>query len=370
MRKDCDKTFQVWSMCAAAALSVCFLTPSVLMAGTIRMWPAAVAMENSVRLAEVAELTGFDIKTRERLARVEVGRSPDAGGSKYISLDAVRAALSDAGFNLADIRVQGASQCGVSRPAESATDPKLHEKTTLKNATSENNAQRQGGAKADTLRRAVIGHVETELQRYGGQVEVAFDRTAENVLELAGPEYTFVVRRRGGSPLGLTPVEVDVLAGGKIVQTVPLVVQVRLNRSMLTARRAINQDARIRAEDVDVSMVTLTRLDQTGLDDVNAVIGQRAKRFIPVGTQVTPDMLESVPLVRRGELVTLEAMVGGISIITSAKADEDGRLHEVIRVRGLEGRREEFDAVVVGAGKVRLGGPVEAGEALALGGLK
>lgn len=369
MRKDCEKTFRAGRVGIIAALSACLLTPAVLRAGTIRVWPAAVAMEDVVRLVEVADLQGFDLDARERLSGVEVGMAPEAGGSKYISLNAVRAALRDGGFNLADIRVQGASQCAVTRPAEASVSKKPADSAD-KSAGRAGGLGPKGGAQALTLRQAVVDFVEAELQRYGGDVEVNFDRTADNVLELAGPEYSFAVRRRGGSPLGLTPLEVDVLAGGKIVQMVPLVVQVRLNRAMLTARRAINQDARIRAEDVDVTTVTLTRLDQSGLDDPLAVIGQRAKRFIPMGSQIAPDMLESVPLVRRGELVTLEAMVGGISIITSAKADEDGRLHEVIRVRGLDGRREEFDAVVVGAGMVRLGGPVETREALALGGLK
>jgi flagella basal body P-ring formation protein FlgA len=356
LRKDCER-----AACIVLALAgVGFLTPSA-QAGTIRMWSSAVTSDGAVRLGDVAELLGFGLEEHRRLSALEVGPGPDAGGSRYLSLDAVRAALRDGGFNLADIRVQGASQCAVSRPAA----PSGAGSEEGSSATLPGGLQSADG----TLRDAVSAFIKGELERYGGQVEISFDRGAAGVLDLSAPAYGFDVRRRGGTPLGLTPVEVDVLAGGKIVQTVSLVVQVRLSRAMLTARRAINQDARIRAEDVDVTMMAVSRLDQAGLEDVNAVIGQRAKRFIPPGMTLTPDMLESVPLVRRGELVTLEATVGGVSIVTTAKADEDGRLHEVIRVRSLDGRRDEFDGVVVGAGKVRIGGPREPGEALALGGI-
>ena len=374
-RKDCDHTSQIRTnrpMAETAMLGVCLLAPLPVAAGTIRVWPTAVTTGDRVHLADVAELQGLDIETRERLSALEVGSAPEAGGSKYISLDAVRAALRDSGFNLADIRVQGASQCAVSRPGNRVTDPQIRADSATRKAAlmAVGTAAVEGPGKTDTLRQTVIDFINQELQRYGGAAEVTFDRTSDQVLELSGPEFHFQVRRRGGGPLGITPLEIDVFSGEKMVQTVPLVVQVRLNRGLLTARRAINQDARIRAEDVDVTVVTLTRLDQPGMDDVTAVIGQRAKRFIPVGMKIAADMLESVPLVRRGELVTLEAAVGGISVVTAAKADADGRLNEVIRVRGLEGRREEFDAIVVGVGKVRLGGPVEQSAALALGGLK
>lgn len=343
------------------------LAPHVVAAGTIRVWPTAVVTQDTVMLSAVAEMQGFDTAEQEALATLEVATAPEAGGSKYIALDTVRSALRDAGHNLADIRVQGASQCAVSRPAEDPADAAAKTAHSGKAPNIDSINKSTDRPRSGSLRDAVTDFIHQELRRYGGQPEVTFDRSADQLLNLGGPQYSFQVRRRGGGPLGITSVEVDVVSEGKIVQSVPLVVQVRMTRALLTARRAINQDARIRAEDVNVTSVTLTRLDQLGLDDSAAVIGQRAKRFIPVGTQISPDMLDSVPLVRRGELVTLEATVGGISVVTSAKADEDGRLHEVIRVRSLEGQREEFDAVVISAGKVRLGGPAETGEALALG---
>lgn len=366
-RKECVTTIRVRFAARMAILAALTAgsAPRLAVAGTIRVWPTAVVMDDAVRLVEIAEARDFDAAVQESLSTLEVGTSPEAGGSKYISIDSVRRALRDAGFNLADMRVQGASQCAISRPAE---DPGRAAKKSVGAASgSARDGDKEAGSDGATLRDAVTAFITGELQRYGGQPEVTFDRTAEQVLDLRGPDYSFAVRRRGGGLLGITSVEVDVVSGGKIVQTVPLVVQVRMNRAVLTARRAINQDARIRSEDVNVTTVTLNRLDQSGLDDAAAVIGQRAKRFIPVGMQISADMLDSVPLVRRGELVILEATVGGISVVTSAKADADGRLHEVIRVRSLEKRREEFDAVVIGAGKVRLGGPVESGEALALG---
>ena len=79
------------------------------------------------------------------------------------------------------------------------------------------------------------------------------------------------------------------------------------------------------------------------------------KRFVPAGTLIAAPMLESVPLVQRGQLVTLTSEVGGIKVTTTAKAAEAGLLGEVITVRAVDNKRVEFDGVVIGPGAVRIG---------------
>ena len=199
-----------------------------------------------------------------------------------------------------------------------------------------------------------------EFSRYGGSAEVVFDRTSDQVLDLAGPPYEFNVRRRGGSPLGVTSLEVDVLADGRVVQTVPLAVQVSMLRPAVVARRPINQGATVRALDVDLVSMAVGRLDRLGFDDAGFVIGQRAKRFISEGTLIASGMLETVPIVRRGELVRLTSVVGSIRVTTTARAVADGVLGDVIQVRAADDKRVEFDGVVVGPGEVQIGtGPSE-----------
>lgn len=214
----------------------------------------------------------------------------------------------------------------------------------------------------------MIRHFQRELRRYGGRPEVQFDHTSEQVLALSGPTYTFVVRGRNKVPLGLNSLEVDVVAGGAIVQTIPLVVQVRMLIKVVVARRPINQGATIRPEDVDHVALAFTRTDKLGVNDPALVIGQRAKRFISSGTMVDPKELESVPLVMRGQLVTLESIAGAVRVVTTAKATRDGLLGEMIKVRATDNKRIEFDAVVVGPGRVQIGGRPVTALRIAMGG--
>jgi flagella basal body P-ring formation protein FlgA len=196
-----------------------------------------------------------------------------------------------------------------------------------------------------------------ELGRYQAKAEVLFDRQSDAILDLAGPTYEFRVRRRSGPLVGLVSVEVDVLSNGAVVQTVPLVARVSLVRRAVVARRTINQGATVASGDVAVVDHRYASMDQLALHDGGDVIGQRAKRLIPAGQSIGGEMLEAVPLVLRGQLVSVHSTVGGIRVVTSGKALEDGLRGEPVRVRSSGNERAEFDAVVNSPGvvEVRLG---------------
>jgi len=330
---------------------------------SVRLWPSAVVVGDSVQMEDVCELRDLDPETERRLAPLVVGEAPAAGGSRYIHLELIRSVLAANGANLARMTLGGATSCAVSRPSRPAQSPTP---ATIRAAASSPGGSRlEGGDQATsnapqdtdskTLRQAVSEHFKTELARYGGTAEIVFDRTSEQVLDLSEPEFEFKVRRRGSSLLGLCPLEIEVMSQGRLVQTVPLVAQVTLTRRVVVARHTINQGAAIAAADVELTTLSFTRVDELGLDDPAQAIGQRARRVIVAGMPVEGDMLESVPLVLRGQLVTLTSLAGAVRVVTTAKAAEDGRRGEVIKVRSVDDRKVEFDAIVVGPGEVQLG---------------
>lgn len=395
-RKDCDKSNhvsgrdrsgrlcrRVWPAVGATLIGLA-VTPAGF-AGSVRLWPTAAVVDDGVLLTDVSELTGFDPETEQALSDLIVAEAPPAGGTRILHLDLIRSALVAEGANMATVTLRGATQCSVSRPST----PQMPAPAKILPGAGRNGSERvavpgtpprgvarrvdsppTSPAAVSTLRQAVIDYFNAELERYGGRAEVVFDSTSEQVLDLSGPPYEFVVRHRKGSPLGLTSIEVEVLAEGGVVQSVPLVVQVTMTRQAVAARRAINQDATIRPADLGLVSLSVKRLDRLGFDNVEMVTGQRARRFIPVGTLIEPGMLEEVPLVQRGELVTLASVVGGVRVVTTAKAAETGLRGELIKVRAADRKGVEFDAVVVGPGAVEVGARSAVGEGarMAMGG--
>ncbi len=348
-------------------------TASALQAGSIRLWPAAVVVEQTVHLADLAEFKNFNSETERLLAGLVVTETPSPGGSRIIHMDLIRSVLVASGTNMAAVTLSGAIQCAITKPANPVTTDQTAESALPTGGRRERAGSvstLQPASHPSTLRQAVTDYFNAELARYDGRANLVFDRTSEQVLDLSEPAYQFRVRRRSGALLGLIQLEVDVLAGGRTVQTVPLVVRASMMRRVVVARRGINQGATIKPSDVEAIPLSFTRLGKLGIGDAARVIGQRAKRFISAGSLIDPDVLESVPLVTRGQLVTLTSVAGAVKAVTTAKAMGDGLLGETITVRAADNKRVEFDAVVVGPGAVLIGSgnAVPANTTIALGG--
>ncbi len=375
-RKDCENIFNThtrsgiqlpsrWSR-NGALIALAIAAPlSNVHAGSIRLFPSAVVVNDKIRIGDLCELRGLDAASERTLTNIIVTDAPAPGETRVIRMETLRAALTAGGANLATVTLGGATHCTVNRPSLIIAHQSETERSPVRNTprnVSSTSAQVTlvhdtplPGDGFLTLRQAIINHFDELLSRYGGSADVVFNRDSEQFLNLSGPTYEFQIRARKSQPLGLIPLNVDVLSEGRVAQTVSVVAQVSLMRQTVVARRAINQGATIQRQEVELIPLRLARLDRPGLTDTTRAIGQRAKRFIPAGAVIEPDALESVPLVTRGQLVTLTSVAGAIRVVTTAKAMQNGLLGDVIRVRALDRKRIELEAVVLGPGEVGVG---------------
>ena len=350
--KECDSPRHSRPWPALLGLMVLTAWPVVCAAGpppTVRLWPTAVVVGEQVRLGDLCELTGLDARTHERLRNLAVVPSPPPGGSKVIALRDLRGVLAGAGMNMAETIVKGAAECGVSRPRLLPVSPG-------RNSAAEQQNQGPVSPAPVTLRDAVVEFFRQELARYQGRVEVDFGRGVATWLDLSGPEYTFEIRRRSNRPLGLIEIEVDVLRDDQRVQQVQLQPVVNFSRKVVVARRAVNQGAEVRPGDVHLVEMSFERFDRLGMADLSRAIGQRAKRFVPPGTMIEPRNLETVPLVKRGQLVDVYSAVGGVAVVTVAKAVEPGGYGDAVELRDARRRGRPLIGVVTGPRRVEIRG--------------
>lgn len=364
-RKDCDNlTFNLRRAMPVLCPVICAgVMTSAAVAGTVRVRPYAMVVADDIRLSDVCDFVGLDPITEAQAGSAVLRRSPDAGSSATIHMQEVREILSKSEVNMAAVTLTGAIRCVVSRPANHLQGSVV---SSRRPGRMNHGGRRDAGKKpADsvisspssrTLRDAVHDHFARALERYRGRPDIVFDRTDTDVLSLPSDTNTFTVRTRKEVSLGLVQVDVDVVTGGREERTIPLVVMVSLVRDVLVAHRAINRGAILKAGDIERMSLTFKHVDgRLGILDAERIIGKRAKRFIAPGTVVRMDLLESVPLVKRGQLVQLRSRAGGIQIITSGKAMQGGMLGDTITVRALDRGRLQFEATIVGAGAVEVG---------------
>ncbi|MHC4609701.1 MAG: flagellar basal body P-ring formation chaperone FlgA, partial [Planctomycetota bacterium] len=151
-------------------------------------------------------------------------------------------------------------------------------------------------------------------------------------------------------------VEVDVLRDGQRAQQLELQPVVSLARKVAVARRAINHKAEIRPKDVHLVEITFERLDRLGITDLARVIGQRAKKFVSPGAMLSARELETVPLVKRGQLVTVRSTTRRVVVETAAKALESGGYGDAVELRDAKRRGRRLIGVVTGPRQVELRG--------------
>jgi flagella basal body P-ring formation protein FlgA len=355
-RKDCEILKYLAGRAWIAALAIAACPGIAALAGqdgrvgasSIRLWPTAVVTGRQVTLADVCDFSGLDGAARAKLSAAIVTPSPMPGESKRIRLKDVRATLRRAGANPAAILLIGSTACTISHPADAPANPTLPGRRPRQ-------VDRQS-MPGPTLADAVGKAFRENTQRLGGKVDVQIGRTSEDILSLAEPEYTFVVRNKKNRWIGkLLALEVDVLRGGRLVRSVPLVASATITRQVVVARRAINQKATVRHDDVFLADRVYDNTNGSHATSIEQVVGRRAKRFVPAGQAIPAAELEEIPLVLRGQVVEVVSTAGNVEILTAAKALSNGGIGDVIELRAGGRRSESMSGIVVGVGRVRIG---------------
>lgn len=358
--KECKvMTRHAWIVLAATSLP-----PAVsAMAGeisSIRVRSSAVVTASEITLGDLCDFPR-DMNVAARIGMEFVARAPRPGRSAGVSAVRIQDALRRAGVNLATVVVTGAMHCEVSRPAGETPHARIsHDDQPADESTSSDGL---------TLHQAVRYAFERNTRSLGGSLNLRFGRTDAETLNVSDSDHTFHVRVRGGRWLGrMIKVEVEVRSGDGTVQKIPLVVHASISKRVVVGRRPINQKATIGIDDVELAERVYDEIPELVLSDLNAVIGQRAKRFLPAGRPLRATDLQSVPLVKRGQIVQVVSTAGGVEVRSVAKAVADGGMGDVVELRAGGRRGSNLTGVVTGSRRVVIGRSVVVGAHASSGG--
>lgn len=364
-RKDCDisartgrRAAGIIALMSGVACVCASATPACAQARAVRLWPKALVDEPAVRLGDVAQLAGFEEPGKTVLADFVVAEAPAPGQRLVVNHRELIAKLRAAGLNLAEVHVSGATTCEVSRPS-APSEPAGPIRDEPARAPAPPVFPAESGGRADrTLEDAVRSHIRAVLADYGGEVQISFNRSARlrSALSLARPRFAFRVYLDHPVPLGLVGLRVEVLENGRVVQTVPVAAEVALLRRVVVARRPINRGMTIAEKDVALAIRRFTDAEGIGATSLAPLIGQQARRFIDQGEMLAARDVQPVPLVKRGQLVTVYHRQSGIMIKTVGKALEGGSYGDVIPVKN-ESSRRSFDAMITGPQTVEVRAP-------------
>jgi len=293
---------------------------------TVTLPPRATVDADEIRLGKVAAITeaGDD---QERLSQVVLGTSPVPGQSRTLTPEMIRVRLRQFGFNPDAITLDCPPSILITRLT-----------TTVKGDMFVEIAR-------EWLRQRLAPAVEEKL-------ELTPTRTMLDV-QLPVGELTWDCAPAGLEVGSLRHMMLTVLVDGKPAWRGVLSFRLSRYAEVLVARAAIPRKVELSELSVAKEWRDITMVTGVPLRNPAEVAGKRAANSLAKGAVLTGANTESVPLVKRNDLVHVRATCGSFVVIAVAVALEDGLAGAVIRVRNPDSH-QEYSARIVGAGMLEL----------------
>lgn len=150
---------------------------------------------------------------------------------------------------------------------------------------------------------------------------------------------------------GRKTITVTILVDGNEQGQVRMNGDLQLFADVVCTTRRLARNEIITAGDVMTVRQDISLLDTGLVNKPEQVIGRKLKTSLRPGATLFAHLLDSPPLVTRGDLVTITARSATVRITAPGEARSTGALGETIKVKNLMSRREIF-ARVTAAGLV------------------
>ena len=316
-------------------------------AGTITLRPSVrIDADAPVTLGAIATLDGDDAEAlADTPIHTDDAARRDPAGPIEITIDDVRAALEAQRVNWGRLMLRG-SICTVSR------GPAPAPRTA---ASQKRQPDRAEPAPVDLAGPPTVRTRLAELlaRLYGvttDNLRVRFDERDTDFLNT--PELGRRIEIQPAATPGSSRFAATVwlYSGDTLLDARSLRMDVRLRRPVVLLTRTLDRGDAITPVDVRAETLWVEPIGAAMLASTDAAIGSVARRRLDAGVILRTDVLASPVVVRRGELVTVHCVSGGVVVKAKARAQRDGRIDERITLK-MDGSQKTFTARVVAPGR-------------------
>ena len=331
------------TICIFAAQIPCVADSNSAMA-RVRLWKDASVSCSEITLGEIAGITGnAEVVAKLRSLRINPRRHS-------IRSWQLAQQIADAGFDVSKIYITGAARCKISIEKGKIRTTRKTENSLPVDVEARLAAPSSLEAK---IRKLICNNLKMNNLPAENRVKITFNPIVKDLLALTEPPYQFAItpQNRRSNFTGLVGLKVKLYRNSKLVKIVPILAQVSVEAKVLVTNRKINSKAQIGRNDVSWCWKNLNRIRKKLVTSESDLRENRAKTMIHEGTILTYDLLESIPLVKRGQLVTVVYNKSGLEIKTVGKAMKTGLKGEIIPIRN-ERSKNIFPAKVIGTARV------------------
>ncbi|MBN2397414.1 MAG: flagellar basal body P-ring formation protein FlgA [Deltaproteobacteria bacterium] len=196
-----------------------------------------------------------------------------------------------------------------------------------------------GVIKGETIEEAVRAYVEKNIFWPNGTVRVEFpDRVSD--ADLPGEEIACRVRgKRNEDFIGNTAFTVKFYEDGTLLGEQTVRARLEVLMDVVVSSRSLNRNTVIERGDVRLVKRWFVRPPRNVIVSLDNAVGKKLRSSIKPNTEITGNMVEEVPVVRKGKPVRIVIESGLMGVTTIGMSEQDGMLGELIKVRNVSSQK-------------------------------
>ena len=283
----------------------------------------AVVSGPEILLGDLADLPESGGAENAGLAAVSMGPSPMPGEVRIVTRTEVGRTLEIAA--LPGVGVAGASQVRVSRSSRPLTEAEV----------------------TPVLKR----HVAAITTWQPEDIEIRAIRNLNGVQIPEGNTTVRFIMKSAPSSFRRLLLPLEISVDGRPFRVVWITADVRIYATVMQAARALSFGTVVTGDDIRPARIEVSDPRAAYVRSAEAATGKVLRRRLKSGELITEDALSDPLVVRSGDTVRLRLEKPNIRVVILARAEQDGRMGQSIRVRNLE-FAHVLKALVVGPGEV------------------
>lgn len=313
------------------------------MADSVSLHEQVRCTDTVVRFKDVAELSG---PAALALGDLVVANFNNDKATVIVTLASLRKLMTSEGTDWSAMSLRGFSKCEVSRKTlkkQIGIEAKQNDSVV---ANPFDEVAIESGPTI-TLRDIVISQIVQRSGVPGGDLRIIFAPRDDRVLNIVPGNHRVEVQPFGRSIPGRVPMVIRRFDGDRETDSYRVTADVTQRFRTAVTSRVLRRGQTITASDVEARDSYLTSLRDQPVTDLKALVGQTATTSLQPGDIIYTDHVQTPVMVRRGELVSVNCLSGGVIVRTVGRASGNGSMGDVISVRN-ERSRETFMVRVTG----------------------
>lgn len=324
-------------ICALVAVGCGLFCTASAEAVLIRLKPSVTVSAPVVRLGDVADIQDADAEMAARLSAVTLSPAPGVARSLRLEFEAIRGRLVAQGVNVGAIEFSGSSVVTVTVAQEVVVPPKKGAPPPVSEGIQK---------RLDTLIVAAIGKYLRQAAPQLGNVAISTNLTPEQSALLVACGYAKYQVSGGADPWsGVQIFDLRFVDRQGEPHQLEINCQVTPHPRVLVLKHDVRPGHVLAAEDFAWQQLEPLKAGAAGINRLELAAGQETTRALRAGEPIGTDDLRPIPLIRRGDIVTVLSRRQGITVRMEAKAQGDGSAGQPVTLVSLDGRQKLYARV-------------------------